>query len=377
MSHALRAAPRGHASVEMRVPRWMDWLSGHVERNPRFWIRLGRCESWVLRDRLDDIPIERPVYVTGLARSGTTILLELLARHHDVSTHRYRDYPPVLTPWFWSRFLDRAARRTEVARERAHGDGIRVTPESPEAFEELVWMAFFPEAHEPTRSAVLGERVRRPAFEAFYRDHLRKLLLLRGGRRYVAKGNYNLTRLAYLRTIFPDARFVVPVREPCAHVASLMRQHERFSTEGARDPRIRRHLRRSGHFEFGLDRRAIHTGDDAAAEHVRELWASGREIEGWAAYWALVYGHVRESLERAPELRAATLVLRYEDLCARPEQTVRRVLDHCALSAGDLPRVARETIRAPDYYRAPFDSTDLRLISRRTRSVARSFGYGD
>src|SRR5690606_5543850 len=185
--------------------------------------------------------VEKPVHVTGLARSGTTILLELLARHPEAATHRYRDFPPVLVPWMWNRFLAYAARGDAVATERAHGDRIMITPESPEAFEEAA---------------------RHPEFEAFYRDHVRKLLLVRGGRRYVAKGNYNVTRLGYIRTIFPDARFVIPVRDPVWHIASLMRQHERFAGEGARDERVRRHMRRSGHYEFGLDRRPIHTGDD-------------------------------------------------------------------------------------------------------------------
>jgi hypothetical protein len=78
--------------------------------------------------------------------------------------------------------------------ERSHGDGIAVTSESPEAFEEPLWMAFFEGQHDPSASAVLDRRARCPAFERFYRDHIRKLLAVRGGRRYVAKGNYNLTR---------------------------------------------------------------------------------------------------------------------------------------------------------------------------------------
>ena len=371
--------PRSRVSKRsgMKVAGWVDRLSGHIERHPGFWIRLGRLESRLIADRLEDIRVEKPVHVTGLARSGTTILLELLARHPEAATHRYRDFPPVLVPWMWNRFLAYAARGDAVATERAHGDRIMITPESPEAFEEAVWMAFFPGAHDPMRSAVLDEAARHPEFEAFYRDHVRKLLLVRGGRRYVAKGNYNVTRLGYIRTIFPDARFVIPVRDPVWHIASLMRQHERFAGEGARDERVRRHMRRSGHYEFGLDRRPIHTGDDTGAERVRSLWDAGREIEGWATYWALVYRHVRVTLDGSPALRDATMVVRYEELCAEPEATVARVLAHCGLPAGELPRVAGETIRAPDYYRPSFDAAEVALIRHHTDDVARSFGYGD
>ena len=72
---------------------------------PRFWSGLENFESSILRDRLDAIEIEQPIYVTGLARSGTTILLELLAGLPSVATHRYRDFPPIWTPYLWDRFL--------------------------------------------------------------------------------------------------------------------------------------------------------------------------------------------------------------------------------------------------------------------------------
>jgi hypothetical protein len=261
--------------------------------------------------------------------------------------------------------------------ERAHGDRIMVTAESPEAFEEAVWMAFFEDAHDPTRNAVLDETTERGDFASFYRNHLRKLLLARGGSRYLAKGNYNVTRLAYLKRILPDALFVVPVRDPVAHIASLVRQHEHFCREGARNGRVRRHMRRSGHFEFGLDRRAIHTGDPESAERIRAHWEAGREVEGWAEYWASLYGHVHATLERRSDVREATLLVRYEDLCATPNAVVGEVLAHCGLTPHALPEAAAREVRAPDYYRMGFTDEETDTIVRRTASVARHFGYGE
>ena len=183
----------------LSVARWTDFLSGLQERHPAFWIRLGNLETRMLGEDVAGVPIEKPIWVTGLARSGTTILLELLARHPALVTHRYRDFPPVLTPWLWNWFVDRAATHDEEPAERAHADGILVTPESPEAFEEVIWMAFFRSLHDPRASAELTEETENAGFEDFYRDHMRKLLRLRGGRRYLAKGNYNLTRCSPTR----------------------------------------------------------------------------------------------------------------------------------------------------------------------------------
>ena len=79
----------------MEMPGWIDRLGGFVESTAGLWVKLGNVESNAMRAELDAIAIDRPVYIAGLARSGTTILLELLAGHSDVATHRYRDFPPV------------------------------------------------------------------------------------------------------------------------------------------------------------------------------------------------------------------------------------------------------------------------------------------
>lgn len=356
---------------ELLVPRWTDFLSGLQERHTGMWIGLGNLESRMLSERLGAVQIVKPVYIAGLARSGTTILLELLARHPDLTSHRYRDFPPVLTPWFWNWFVDRAGSGDEAASERAHGDGIDVTPESPEAFEEVIWMAFFSRLHDPGSRAVLNGETNNKEFANFYKDHIRKLLLLRGGRRYLSKANYNLTRLGYLLKLFPDARFLLPVRDPVWHIASLMRQHQRFCIEHQRDDRLKRHMSRSGHFEFGLDRRPINSGNPETTRKVLDLWANDREVEGWAVYWADLYNHVVESLERNEALRSATRVIDYERLCNGPAEMMRLVLEHCELEnkGVDLAAEAARTIRPPTYYKPTFTHEEVTFIKTTTGPV--------
>jgi hypothetical protein len=358
------------------VAPWMDRVGGLVERHPDWWIRLGSLESKLLDGALSGVRIDRPIYVTGLARSGTTILLETLARHPDVATHRYRDFPLLFTPYLWNRWLDLVPRPREQPAERSHGDGIAVTSESPEAFEEPLWMAFFEGRHDPSASAVLDRRAHCPAFERFYRDHIRKLLAVRGGRRYVAKGNYNITRIGYLARLFPDARFVIPVRDPVWHVASLMKQHRLF-LEGQRDnPRAVRHLRRVGHFEFGQDRRPINPGDDAATAEIAELWRAGEEVRGWARYWSHLHRYIADLIDGDTTLRPAVTVVRYEDLCAHPRAALTELLTHCDLRAGlgYLSDAARR-FRQPTYYRPRFNAAELAIIADETAETARRFGY--
>ncbi|HEX7034131.1 MAG TPA: sulfotransferase [Pseudomonadales bacterium] len=358
------------AGDDFSVDRLTHLLSGAAARCDGLLKRLGRFETRLLEDRLG--PVDRPVYVAGLARSGSTLLLEILDWHPDVVTHRYRDFPLLHVPVLWNRFLDHAARDPGAPRERAHRDGIMITRDSPEAFEEVLWMSFFPHLHETGRTSVLDGSTQHPEFEAFYRDHIRKLLMLRGGSRYVSKGNYNVTRLEYLLRLFPDARFVVPVRNPYWHVASLIKQQKLFLAGQADNARALAHLQRAGHFEFGLDRRVIHTGDDAAVASVLTCWQDGREVEGWARYWSMIYGFVIDRLEAHPELAAATLLLPYEALCREPARTAEILFEHCALTpSAELTRRAAERVRFPDYYTPDLSDADRELIARVTGETTR------
>lgn len=77
------------------------------------------------------------VFVAGLARSGTTILLNALYKSDEFSSLSYQDMPFVLAPNLWSKLSS-----SKKHMERAHCDGIKVSSESPEAFEEVFWMTF-------------------------------------------------------------------------------------------------------------------------------------------------------------------------------------------------------------------------------------------
>jgi hypothetical protein len=362
----------------MEVPGWIDGLGRLVERGAGFWRRLGDLESRIYAHELEGVAVDRPVYVAGLARAGTTILLEILAGRPGVATHRYRDFPPVYTPILWNRAFAQVYKGGAAPAERAHKDRILVTPDSPEALEEVLWMRFFPGAHEAGRSQVLDAATSNPAFERFYADHLRKILLVRGGARYLSKGNYNLTRLAYLRRLFPDARFLVPVRDPLWHVASLMKQHALFCAEETRDPRILAHMRRAGHLEFGLDRRAIDVGDGVAAE-VEALWAAGDEARGWARYWNSLHRFVARQRAADPAgLGEATMVVRYEELCARPRETLEAVLAHAGLPAAPAAELDAQAARLspPAYYAPRFTAEERAIVHEETAEARGLLGYG-
>jgi hypothetical protein len=356
------------------VPPLLHLMGGLVDRFRDFWLTLGRLETRLLADPLAAVPLSRPVYVCGLARSGSTLLHEILAAHPGVATHRVKDYPMVYTPYWWRQ----ATRRRPPAppRERAHGDRVLITADSPDALEEMVWMAFFPRCHDPAVSNALTADSAHPAFEEFYRAHVRKLLLTEGATRYVAKANYHVARLGYLLRLFPDARLVIPVREPVSHLASLARQQERFSAGQRRHRRALAYMQRSGHFEFGLDRRPLHLGDGARVREIRRAWAGGAEVRGWALYWAMVHEYLARLLAADARLRAAAVVVRYEALCDTPAEVVEGVLRHAGLAdAARLAEAFAPRVRRPDYYRHSFTPEEVAVIRAETASAAKLWGY--
>lgn len=367
---------------DLRVPLGQRVFGALFARWPGLGRALGNLETRMLAGTIADVPIERPVYVAGLARSGSTMLLEAFARHPTFTSHRYSDYPPVWTPYWWNHLRARLPLPKAPARERAHRDGIAVTPDSPEAFEEVLWMHFFAHAHDPARDQVLGATTSNPAFEAFYRAHVRKLLAVRGARRYVAKGNYNLARLGYLLHLFPDARFVVPWREPVAHVASLVKQDRLFHAASRERPEVARQLARNGHFEFGPQARAERLGTASQADAISARRADGDLAGAQALQWADAYGSLLDRLDADPALRAACHFVPYEALCARPAEVLAHMFAHADALDADGERVVEDfatRLHAPDYYRPDFDEAtcaEVRALTAHVRERLMRIGDG-
>lgn len=349
-------------SPDVLMTRFAGATSGMLKR-------LAELETEALGDRLERVRLDRPTFIAGLARAGTTVALELFARLPEVGTHRYRDFPFLFVPYWWNRYQDRFARR-EAPVERPHRDRILITKDSPEAFEEPIWSHFFPFLHDPDTAHRLTAEHAHDEFEQFYAEHLRKILLVRGSGRYVSKGNYNVARIEYLARLLPDARFVVPIRHPVEHVRSLVQQHGLFTTYHAHDRRVAPYLRAAGHYEFGPQRVPINL-DLAIGRRVLQAWRAGRDDLGYAILWQSVYSHVAH-LAAGP-LKDRIAVVRYEDLCADPVAVLRRLLAFCELEQGVEALLERlPPLSAPPAV-PPREVDDE--IWQETRAIAESYGY--
>jgi hypothetical protein len=338
---------------------------------------LADLETDFVARRLDCVEIDRPVFLTGLARSGTTILLTLLSQADDVATHRYRDFPFLEVPFLWNWFQDRfASPGAGSPRERIHADRITITLESPEAFEEPLWQRHFDWLHDPRRVHVLDETIARPDFAEAFCTHLRKILALRGGERYLSKGNYNVTRIRYLAKLFPDARFVIPIREPVAHVHSLVQQHRRFSWLALEDARVPPYLRAAGHYEFGPQRVPINVSA-AGIGRIEAAWRDGDDYRGYARQWATLYRYVDELRSSRSDLAERITIVRYEELCNDPQRSLDELLDATLLEDfSGRARAAAATVAAPSADALNrVTAVQRQAIREEVAAVAPRFGY--
>jgi len=308
---------------------------------------LAEIEDRLYARRIAEVDAARPVFVTALPRAGTTLLLEVLGTQRDFAAHSYRQMPFLLCPLLWDR-LSRGFRRTAELRERAHGDGLQVGYDSLEAFEEVLWRAFWPEKYRPDRIAPwdAAETDATGEFADFFKSHMRKLITLRAGEgerppRYLSKNNANIARLGTLRRLFPDAVVLVPFRNPIDHAASMLRQHGRFLKLHAADPFARRYMESIGHFEFGAALRPIDfAGWGAAAADLRP-----DALDFWLEYWCRAYEHILGAAAPGVQL------LDYDACCAAPAQTLGRLGEVLRLDDPGALADQAGRFRAPVRYR--------------------------
>ena len=300
----------------------------------------------------------RPIFVTSLPRAGTTLMLEVLYRFPSLASHVYRDMPFVMAPVLWSH-LSASFRRPEELRERAHGDGMQVGYDSPEAFEEILWRAFWPDKYHDDGISLWAGGDQLPEAREFFVEHMKKIIAVRRPNRpddgrYVSKNNGNVARLDLIGTMFPDAKILIPVRRPLEHARSLLHQHRRFLEMQKETPFVRRYMADIGHYEFG----SLHRPIAFPGFEVLRGSHSPLELDYWIAYWIAAFEHVLARKE-------AVILASYEGCCLNSTKAVEELCARLEIPAdGVLQEAAaifRETPSAGGRDRV---SVDANLMDR-------------
>lgn len=244
-------------------------------------------------DNLGDAPpVQRPLYIVGLGRSGTTILGVLLSLHRDVG------------------FLNEPKSMWHVVDPRQDINGNYGCPEP--------------------RFRLGADDAREDIAQRARRIFGRYLQVVRA-RRLVDKYPELIFRLPYVQRIFPDARFVFIHRsgvDACESIVSWSKRLARGGNGSREDWWGRNdckwlHLwnellmgdQNNGYGELhGLDPLAVDHANRAALE------------------WIVT---MREGLAACERHGPAVLRLRYESLIKQPREQISGVLDFCGLDHDD------------------------------------------
>lgn len=256
--------------------------------SPAVQRKVSKLEQRFFSKKLNAVSENSPIFITSLARGGTTALLNALSDVQGLVTYRYRDMPFITAPLLWAKFSG-PVKRNVKRQKRAHGDGLEIDLDSPEAFDEIYWKLYWPEKYTKKSIKLWTNDDMNSEAKSAMEQSFRALSALRGASdsRYLSKNNANVARLPLLKSMFPTSKIVIPVRHPLAHAASLLRQHNNFLKQQTEDDFVRRYMKDIGHLEFGLIHSPI--GFDGF-----DVDAYPKESPNyWLSYWIAAFQEVK------------------------------------------------------------------------------------
>ena len=206
------------------------------------------------------------IFITGLPRSGTTILLNFLFSSNEYASLTYKNMPFILSPNFSKLFN----KKNILRKERLHGDGIDYDINSPEALDEI----FFNNDEEFIKNELV--------------NYIQLILVSENKDKYLSKNNLNYKRIDLIHSILPHSIFLIPIREPLHHAYSLLNQHLHFSQLQQENDFIRRYMNYLGHNEFGLDHKPWNN-----SIHFKDL----NNINYWLEQWRLFYQNILKNYQ--------------------------------------------------------------------------------
>jgi len=326
----------------------------------KFWslqVSLSKTESYLYKKKITDIKIKQPVFITALPRAGTTLLLELCVKTNEFGSHKYRDMPFLSIPLLWNHF-SKLFMQSDTLRERAHGDGMMINVDSPEAFEEIIWKNFWPSRYRIGRIIPWG-KTNYPDFEDFLYNHLRKIIFLRGNNissniRYISKNNLNIARIGYLKQVFPDSIIIVPFREPLQHASSLLRQHRNFLKIHKEDPFARKYMEDIGHYDFGENLRPVDFDN---------WFSSGLELDPstllfWLKYWISTYRRLLKTEQNNIQF------ISYDSLCKNPKINLKIFGELIKINKIESLITNADLIITPKAYSVDIDSKTREILNQ-------------
>jgi hypothetical protein len=268
---------------------------------PMLWL-----EELLYGVKPDGIPIDRPIFIIGSHRSGTTVLYDSLAKHPDLAffTNASALLPkvPIL-----NHRLGELLGLDEVALERFLKDGVNVSSTTPSEGIRI-WEYYT----QNEADHCLDETYDNPEMERYLKQTIIKHLQYFHKSRFLNKNPDNSVRLRYLNKLFPDAFFIHIIRDARAVCASYLKVQDRV------------------HEFFGPDHpHAQHGTKVKGWDELVKIWDEDK-VSVVGQLWVQIIETINEDSKILPEDRF--LEIRFEDFVLSPLDYFEKVLDFCQLN---------------------------------------------
>ncbi len=254
-------------------------------------------------------PVERPfLIVSGLARAGTTSVMNKLSESAYYTSLNYANMPFITSPNSWKKFY---SPNEGKKKERSHKDGIQIGLASNEALEEYFFKMLLNDSFISDKS--LNKHKISPTQ---YKDYInyQQVILNGDDKYYLAKNNNFALRYQSIREYNTDFVIVFMFRDPVSHAASLLEKHKEFSLLQTKDDFVLEYMNWLGHHEFGINQKPFQFTDDSAPYSNDK-----NSIDYWLQIWINYYTYLLE-VERHN-----TLFINYSDYCDYPNEVLNKI----------------------------------------------------
>ena len=285
---------------------------------------LAEWETFFLKDKKEII---KPIFISGLPRSGTTLITSIISQHQNVGSYKYKDLPFHRIPLIWNK-INRFYYSNVLDEERLHGDELNVGLNSPDAFEELIWSRHLENYYNSGFSKYLDDAYKNIKLEKDLTKNIQKILSLRDSGRYLSKGNYNVLRLKYINKIFEDAKFIICFRNPSDTVNSLVKVNEKFTFLGKDIQNFSKNLHELCHFEFGEKRIPLFF-NKKANDDVINFWKQGDNFNGYLIQWIELYDFILKNYIKKKKIKI--YLMNFDKLIIDKDAEIQKILSFCEL----------------------------------------------
>lgn len=294
------------------------------------------------------IPIDRPIFIIGPFRSGTTILEKIIAEHPEVAHFMYITNVWYLAPVTGYSTINLLLALGVVDRDSmlaVHNPRIEYMILSPYEC-EWVWSQSSKGLWEDKcRDVTVGEDFSDPSYKRYLRSMFQRHMLVQHASRFLSKNPVNCLRIGYLQKHFPDARFVTIVRNPLDTVLSHYRAAMRMESIFHNDPETKHMLQDRLHMDLLSMVIKTRNYDESLALNQEH------RLLGIANQWSDMQAMVMQSVSEIPGNDKQVLSLRYEDLMDSPLKTLKQIWSFVGLDDEHANRISMsyaERITAPE-----------------------------